>query len=145
MSPPPEDRESEGGKDDRLVGIAWARDRYEAAMIKGLLASAGIRSFTQRAGIDGPQVGVGSLNPGRGGLRVMVPSSRAEEAEAVIAEVLAADVAEIPEPVNAAYLADAQGHKPRGYGLFGSYLRIYAFAFAFLALAFAFFLLVRAP
>jgi hypothetical protein len=143
VSTPPEDREGEGGKDS-LVGIAWAKDRYEAAMIKGLLGSAGIPCFTQRAGIDGPLVGSGVINPGGGGLRVIVPASRAEEAQAALAEVLAEDAAEIPEPVNAAYLAEARGHKPRGYGLFGAYARIYAFAFAFFALAFAVFLLVRA-
>ena len=142
MSLPPDDRESGGGKDG-LVGIAWAKDRYEAAMIKGLLSSAGIRSFTQRAGIDGPQVGVGSLNPGGRGLRVMVPASRAEEAEAVIAEVLAEDAVDIPEPVNASYLADAKGHKPRSYGLLGAYTRIYAFALGVFALAFVVFLLAR--
>ncbi len=80
------------------MAIAWARDRYEAAMIKGLLAGAGIRSFTQRAGIDGPQIGVGPLNPARHGLRVIVPASRAEEARAIVAETLAAGGEETPEP-----------------------------------------------
>ncbi len=142
MSLPPEDHEGGGGKDG-LVGIVWAKDRYEAAMIKGLLASAGIRSFTQRGGIESPQAGVGSINPGGGGLRVMVPASRAEEARTVIAEALAEDANEIPEPVNATYLAEGQGHKPRGYGLLGAYTRIYAFALGVFALAFVVFLLAR--
>lgn len=97
----------------------------------------------QRVGVDGPQLGSGLLNPGGGQQRVMVLASRAEEARAVLAETLVEDSEALPEPVNAAYLADARGHRPRGYGLLGAYARIYLVSLAAIAAALAIFLLVR--
>lgn len=143
MSLPPEDRES-GSGEEQTVQVAWASDKYEAEMLQGLLTNAGIRSFLRRAGIDGPQVGFGLLNPGGGHQRVMVLANQAAEARAVIEEALTEAATDPPEPVNAAHLADARGRRPRGYGLLGAYARIYAFSFGAFVLAFAVFLLVRA-
>lgn len=50
--------------EDELVGVAYANDRVEAEMIQGLLESAGVPSVLQPAGVDGPSLGIGWLNPG---------------------------------------------------------------------------------
>lgn len=112
-------------------------------MIKGLLQSAGIDSMVQRAGIGGLQAGTGLLNTGGHGSRVIVRADRADEARAVLAETLS-DPEGFPEPVNAEYLADAEGRRPRRYGLAGAYARIYLWSFVALAVAFAAFMVVRA-
>ena len=51
--------------------------------------------------------------------------------------------AEIPEPTNADYLADATGHRPRDYSLLGAYARFYLVAVAVLAVGLAVFLVLR--
>jgi hypothetical protein len=61
-----------GGED--LVSVAFANDRAEGDMIKGLLESAGIPSVLQQIGIDGAGLGIGLLNPGGGSRRVMAPT-----------------------------------------------------------------------
>lgn len=73
----------------------------------------------------------------------MVRADQAERAQELLA-VLGDPVADFPEPVNAEYLADARGHRPRGYGLLGAYTRIYLWAFGAILLAFGVFLLLRA-
>lgn len=42
-----------------LVSVAFANDRAEGDMIKGLLESAGIPSVLQQTGVDGPRLGIG--------------------------------------------------------------------------------------
>ena len=51
--------------------------------------------------------------------------------------------AEIPESANAAYLADATGHRPRNYSVLGAYVRAWAAALALMALAFVVFMVLR--
>jgi hypothetical protein len=51
--------------------------------------------------------------------------------------------AEIPEPANAAYLADATGHKPRDYSLLGAYARAWVVALVVLVLALIVFLILH--
>jgi hypothetical protein len=48
------------------------------------------------------------------------------------------------ELANAAYLDDAQGRRPRSYGLVGAYARIWLWSLTALAIAFGVFLLARA-
>jgi hypothetical protein len=79
------------GAGEELVGIAHAKDRVEAEMIRGLLESAGIPSTVQQTGIDGPPLGFGLLNPGGGSRRVMVRAGQVKAAQAVLAEVLVED------------------------------------------------------
>jgi hypothetical protein len=50
---------------------------------------------------------------------------------------------EIPEPANAAYLADATGHKPRDYNVLGAYARAYIAAAIIFAAALAIFILLH--
>jgi hypothetical protein len=47
------------GAGGELVGVAYANDRVEAEMIRGLLENGGIPSLLQPVGLDGPQIGVG--------------------------------------------------------------------------------------
>jgi len=130
---------------DDLIGLAYANDQVEAAMIQGLLENGGIPSILQPVGINGPQIGVGWLNPGGGSQRVMVHASRLEEARALLAETLVEDEQGAwPEIANARYLEEGGGHKPRGYGLFGAYARIWFWSLGTVALAFGIFLLLHA-
>jgi hypothetical protein len=127
---------------DGLVQIAFAETREEAALIRGLLRQEGIRSLAQRNAVGGHQPGAGLV--GRSPRRILVHPDRADAARAFLAEVMVEDAPEeIPESANAAFLADAQGHKPRGYGLAGGYARIWGSGFALLALAFVVFLILR--
>lgn len=130
-----------GGK---LVGVAFANDRVEAEMIRGLLESAGIPSVLQPVGVDGPQIGIGWLNPDGGSRRVMVRAAQAEEAHAVLGETLVENEQEDwTELANAKHLAKAEGRGPRNYSLFGAYARIWAWSLGFVALAFGVSLLLR--
>jgi Putative prokaryotic signal transducing protein len=128
--------------DGELVGVAHANDRVEAEMIQGLLEGAGIPSFLQHVGIDGPQLGVGLLNPGGGSRRVMVHAHQVEEASALLAQTFTEN-----EPENWAESADvihpeeSEGREPRNYGLIGAYARIWAWSLGLMALAFAVFML----
>jgi Putative prokaryotic signal transducing protein len=131
--------------EDELVVVAYAADRIEAGMIQGLLEERGIASALRPIGIDGPQIGIGWLNPGGGSQGVMVVPAQAAVARAVLAEALLEDEDATPEPVNARYLEEAKGGRgPRGYGLVGGYARIYLWSFGLMAAAFGIFLLVRA-
>jgi hypothetical protein len=128
-----------------LVQVAYAPDLVEAEMLRGLLESEGIPSILQPLGIDGPGMGFGSLNPGGGAKGVMVHANRADAARALLAEVPAENEEEQwPESANARYLEEAEGSKPRNYGLAGGYARIYFWSFGAMALAFGIFLLLRA-
>jgi hypothetical protein len=76
---------------------------------------------------------------------VMVHAGQAEEARALLADVLAKNENELPEPANARYLEVARGgHKPRSYGLIGAYARICLWGFGLMALAFGIFMLLHA-
>ncbi len=130
---------------DDWVGVAFVNSEAEAAMIQGLLEENGIRSMQQTVWPGRPLFGYGPLNFAGGARRVMVYPEQAEEAHALLADVVTESESEPPEPVNAAYLEDARrGHKPRSYGLIGGFARIYLVAFGIFAVAFAVFMLLRA-
>ncbi len=130
--------------DGELVGVAYANDRVEAEMIQGLLESAGIPSVLQHVGVDGPQLGFGLLNPGGGSRRVMVHAHHAEEARTLLAQTLVESEQEDWAAVaDATHPEDADGGKPRNYGLIGAYARIWAWSLGLMALAFVVFLLLR--
>ena len=133
-----------GGED--LVGVAFANDRAEGDMIKGLLDSAGIPSALQQMGVDGPQLGIGLLNPSGGSQRVMVRSDQAEAARALLGEAVGPSAPEdwvesddSPFP----HAEETEGREPRNYGLIGAYGRIWAWSLGAMMLAFGVFLLLR--
>jgi hypothetical protein len=125
--------------------VAFANDRIEGEMIHGLLENAGIPSLLQQVGlnVDGPQLGFGLATRGFGGgpQRVMVHANRAEQASALLAETLVEEA--WPEAVNAEYLEDTRGGRPRNYGVVGAYARALLWSLGIMALAFAVFLLSR--
>lgn len=126
------------------VGIAYANDRVEAEMIRGLLENAGIPSAVQQVGIDGPTVGVGLLNPGGGSRRVIVRTDQAEAARAVLEEALVqGEPDELDAPIHTDDTDDAPGRKPRNYNLIGAYARAWFWSLVAVGLAFAIFLLLR--
>lgn len=130
--------------ESELVGIAHTNDRVEAEMIQGLLESAGIPSVLQHVGVDGPLLGIGWLNPGGGSRQVLVRTNQSEAARTLLAETLDEDEQENwAETANATYLEEAEGRKPRNYGLVGAYARIWAWSLGLMLLAFAIFLLMR--
>ncbi|HTR74415.1 MAG TPA: DUF2007 domain-containing protein [Solirubrobacterales bacterium] len=135
------DRDEQSGGD--LVQIAFAETREEAALIRGLLREEGIRSMASQGSIEGPGLGTGLL--ARSPRRIYVGAGQASRARTILAETMVEDPleAEIPEPANAGYLADATARRPRNYTLAGAYVRIWAFGFVALALAFAVFLVLR--
>jgi hypothetical protein len=128
---------------DGLVEIAFAETREEAALIRGLLREDGIRSLAKQASVNGPALGAGLLI--RSSRRIYVRPEEAEAARRLLGETMVEDPleAEVPEPANAGYLADARGHKPRDYSLLGAYARAWIAAFAILGLAFVVFLLLH--
>ncbi len=129
-------------RSDELVKVGYASNRAEAAMIQSLLESAGIPSLLQALGVNGPNLGFGTLpnDP----QRIMVRASQAERARALLADTPAAVGQEaLPEPVDADFLEDSGGRKPRGYGLVGGYARIYLWSFGIMALAFGIFLVLH--
>ncbi len=130
------------GRSDELVKVGYAGNRAEAEMIQGLLESEGIPSLLQALGVNGPNLGFGTLpnNP----QRIMVRASQVERARALLADTPAAVGQEtLPEPVDADFLEDSGGRKPRSYGLVGGYARIYLWSFGIMALAFGIFLLLH--
>jgi len=130
---------------EELVGVADAGDRVEAEMIQGLLESGGIPSVLQPTGVDGPLLGIGWLNPGGGSRRVMVRADQLEQARALLPEALVeGEQAELVEATDAEYPEELGRQEPRGYGLIGGYVRIWAWSFGAMVLAFAVFLLLRA-
>jgi hypothetical protein len=133
------EHQSETGKP---VEVAYANDRIEAEMIQGLLESGGVPSALQALGVEGLQLGFGTLP--RSPQRVMVDSSQAEKARELLAATLTEDGQDAPaEPLNADFLEDSNGRKPRSYGLAGGYARIYLWSFGIMALAFGVFLLLH--
>ena len=128
---------------DGLVQIAFAETREEAALMRGLLREEGIRSLAKQGSIHGPALGAGLLT--RSSRRIYVRTEDAAAARKLLAETMVEDPleAEIPEPANATYLADATGHKPRDYGVLGAYARGWAAALAILAIAFVVFLVLH--
>jgi hypothetical protein len=129
-------------RSDELVKVGYASNRAEAEMIQSLLESAGIPSLLQALGVNGPNLGFGTLpnDP----QRVMVRASQAERARALLADTPAAVGQEaLPEPVGADFLEDFGGRKPRSYDLIGGYARIYLWSFGIMALAFGIFLLIH--
>jgi hypothetical protein len=135
------DRGSDSGED--LVQIAFADTREEAALIRGLLREEGIRSLAKQASINGPALGAGLLTSSP--RRIYVRPADATAARKLLGEVMVEDPleAEIPEPANAAYLADAAGHRPRNYTVLGAYARAWTAAFVILVLALVVFLVVH--
>lgn len=123
------------------VQIAFADTREEAALIRGLLREAKIRSIARQAGVDGG-IGTSSLLT-RSSRRIYVRPEDAAAARTLIAETMVEDPAEaeIPEPANAVYLDEARGHKPRNYGAVGAYFRFYLVAVVVIGLVLVAFLL----
>ena len=127
-----------------LVSVAFANDRVEGSMIQGLLDGAGIPSVLQQVGIDGLQLGMGSLNPGGASQRVMVRSDQAEAARALLEGAVAPSEPEAWTDSDLALDAkETEGREPRSYGLIGAYGRIWAWSLAAMMLAFGVFLLLR--
>jgi hypothetical protein len=135
------DRGPERGSD--LIQIAFADTREEAALIRGLLREEGIRSLAKQGSISGPALGAGLLT--RSTRRIYVRPEDAEHARKLLGETMVEDPLEeeIPEPANATYLAEAQGHKPRDYNVIGAYARAWIVGLAVLGLVFVVFLLVH--
>ena len=122
------------------VGVAYASDRAEAEMIRGLLETAGIASVVQQRGVDGPSLGVGLLNPAGGAHRIMVPANQVEAAQVALGEVVEDDVGELSDLDR---LPEGSGREPRGYGLIGAYARAIFWSLGAMGLAFGVFLLHR--
>jgi hypothetical protein len=125
------------------VQIAFADTREEAALIRGLLREAKIKSIARQTSFEGPTIGTGLLT--RSSRRIYVRPEDAAAARTLIAETMVEDPAEteIPEPVNAAYLDEVRGHKPRAYTVIGAYARAWLVAIVLLGLIFVAFLLLH--
>jgi hypothetical protein len=128
---------------DGLVQIAFAETREEAALMRGLLREAGIRSLARQGSINGPALGAGLLT--RSTRRIYVRDDDATDARRLLADTMVEDPleAEVPEPANAAYLADDTGHRPRDYSLLGAYARAWIIALVVVVLALAVFLILH--
>lgn len=128
---------------DDLVQIAYADTREEAALIRGLLREEGIRSLARQAGAEGG-AGTSSLLV-RSPRRIYVRPEDAVRGRELLAETMVEDPLEeeVPEPANAAYLADATGHRPRDYSLLGAYGRAWTVAIAVLLVVFIVLLVLR--
>jgi hypothetical protein len=133
-----------GEADADLVQIAYADTREEAALIRGLLREGKIRSLAKQAAINGPSLGSGLLTSSP--RRIYVVPGDAVAARRLIAETMVEEPAEeIPEPVNAVYLAESesQGHRPRSYTIFDAYARTYLIAAAVFSVLLLVFLLLH--
>jgi hypothetical protein len=125
-----------------LVEVAFVGDEFQAEMIRALLDEQGIPSIQEQVTPSGPHLGYGLMNPSGGARRVLVHPERADQARALIEATTAESSA--PEPVNAEYLADAEGRrKPRNYGLIGGYARAWFWSLLLLAGIFLAWLLLR--
>jgi Putative prokaryotic signal transducing protein len=135
------DRGGDSGREP--VQVAYADTREEAALIRGLLREAKIKSIARQAGVEGG-IGTSSLLT-RSPRRIYVRPEDAAAARTLLSETMVEDPAEseIPEPVNATYLEDARGHKPRDYGLIGAYARIWVVGIVVLGLVLVVFLLIH--
>jgi hypothetical protein len=126
-----------------LVEVAFVGDEFQARMIQALLEEDKIPSLLEQVTPSGPQLGYGLMNPSGGARRVMVHAPNAERARVLI-EATRAEQDEVPEPVNAEYLADAAGgRRPRNYGLIGAYARAFVVSCGLLALVFVLWMLAR--
>jgi hypothetical protein len=125
------------------VQIAFADTREEAALIRGLLREAKIKSIARQTSFEGPTIGTGLLS--RSSRRIYVRPEDAAAARTLISETMVEDPAEteIPEPVNAAYLDEARGHKARSYSLIGAFARAYVVAIVVVGLVLVVFLLLH--
>ena len=132
------DSGEDSGRD--LVQVAFAETREEAALIRGLLREADIRSLAKQASINGPALGAGLLTSSP--RRIYVRPDQAAAARKLLTETMVEDPleAEVPEPANAEYLADAVGRRPRNYSLLGAYARSWFVALVILAVVAAVFL-----
>jgi hypothetical protein len=135
--------EADHRPNEDLVQIAFADTREEAALIRGLLREEGIRSLARQAGLEGG-AGTSSLLV-RSPRRIYVRPEDAAAARTLLAETMVEEPVEeeIPEPANAAYLADAGGRRPRDYSVLGAYARAWLVAGGVLVVAFAVFLIAR--
>lgn len=125
-----------------LVEVAFVGDEWKAEIIRALLDEHGIPSLQQQVTPSGPQLGYGLMNPGGGARRVMVHPERADRARTLIEARMAEG--SLPEPVNAEYLADAEGgRKPRNYGVIGAYARAWFWSIVALALVSGIWVLFR--
>jgi hypothetical protein len=125
------------------VQIAFADTREEAALIRGLLREADIKSIARQTSFEGPTIGTGLLT--RSSRRIYVRPEDAAAARTLIAETMVEDPAEteIPEPANAAYLDEAWGHKARDYSVFGAFARAYVVAIVVVGLVLVAFLILH--
>jgi hypothetical protein len=125
------------------VQIAFADTREEAALIRGLLREAKIKSIARQTSFQGPTIGTGLLT--RSSRRIYVRPEDAAAARTLIAETMVEDPAEteIPEPANAAYLDEARGHKARHYTVIGAFARAYVVAIVVVGLVLVAFLLLH--
>lgn len=128
--------------DADLVEVAFAGNLAEGEMIQGLLQTGSVSSILQPVGINGPALGIGLLP--HSAQRVMVRAGQADAARHLLAGTIAEEGLGAEELVNAAYLDDAQGRRPRSYGLIGAYTRAWLWSLTALAIAFGVFLLARA-
>lgn len=135
--------EADARSGDDLVQIAFADTREEAALIRGLLREEGIRSLARQAGLEGGASTSYLLT--RSPRRIYVRPEDAGRARTILAETMVEEPQEqeIPEPANAAYLADATGHKPRDYNVIGAYVRAWIVAIFVVAIVFLVFLVFR--
>ncbi|HVW45411.1 MAG TPA: DUF2007 domain-containing protein [Solirubrobacterales bacterium] len=131
------------GRGEELVQVAYTDTREEAALVRGLLREEGIRSLARQATLNAPTIGMGLLT--RTARRVYVRPEDADRARELLGEVMIENPLEddVPEPVNAAHLADARGRRPRDYNVIGAYARACLVAIVVLGLVFVFFELVR--
>ncbi len=128
---------------DDLVQIAFADTREEAALIRGLLREEGIRSLAKQTSVNGPMLGSGLLTSSS--RRIYVRPEDADRGRELLGETMVEDplAEEVPEPANAAYLADATGRKPRDYNVLGAYARAWTVAIAVLAVIFVVLLVLK--
>jgi hypothetical protein len=126
-----------------LVEVAFVADEFQAEMIQALLEEHKIPSLQQQVTPSGPQLGYGLMNPSGGARRVMVHPELADRARALI-EATMVEEENLPEPVNAGYLEDAEGRrKPRNYGVIGAYARAILVSIVTLAIVSALWMLFR--
>jgi hypothetical protein len=134
------------GRGGELVDVAFARDKVEAELIKGLLENAGIPSLLQQArlNVDGPQLGFGLATSGFGGgpQRILVHGEQAQQARSLLADTLIESEDGTSPEIDS--LEAGSGGRARNYGVVGGYARAMAWSLLIMAAAFGVFLLLRA-
>jgi hypothetical protein len=128
--------------DADIVPIAYADTREEAALIRGLLREAKIRSIARQPGAQGG-AGSSSLLTSSPRHIYVRPEDAVAARELIAATMVEEPAEEIPEPANAVYLDEAQGHRPRDYTVFGAFSRAYLIAAAVFAALLVVFLLIH--